>query len=218
MQKLMQKYYPRSFLKLVLAGFALAVVPLILALAYNGYSIHKLAEYSQRTLYQAVQATQASRLLIEHVTVMQRSVRQFVIVGEPSVMQGYALAHERFESTAQRLHTFPLEDAQRDTLNTLIEAESGLYQQASQGTMLRDQAGEIVAAFAKLSQTARELDNQGNLLVDREVNTVQQMAGDTQQLIFWQMMALFPIAVILVVADQTADFPNRVRNPKARRR
>jgi two-component system sensor histidine kinase GlrK len=196
----MQKYYPRSFLKLILAGFALAVSPLVVALAYNAYSIHRLAEYSQRTLYQAVQATQASRLLIENVTTMERSVRQFVIVGEPSVMQGYALAHERFGDTATRLLTFPLEDTQRDTLNTLVAAESDLYRQVSRATVLRDQAGKIVGAFANLSQTARELDNQGNLLVDREVDTMQQMAGETQQLIFWQMLALFPVAVFLVVA------------------
>jgi two-component system sensor histidine kinase GlrK len=195
----MQKYYPRSFLKLILAGFALAVSPLVVALAYNAYSIHRLAEYSQRTLYQAVQATQASRLLIENVTGMERSVRQFVIVGEPSVMQGYALAHERFGDTATRLLTFPLEDTQRDTLNTLVAAESDLYRQVSRATVLRDQAGKIVGAFANLSQTARELDAQGNLLVDREVDTVQQMAGETQRLIFWQMLALVPVAVFLVL-------------------
>lgn len=195
----MQLYYPRSFLKLILAGFALAVIPLVLALVYNAFSIHRLADHSQRVLYQAVQATQASRSLIEHVTAMERSVRQFVIVGEPSVLQGYALAHERFVGTAERLHSFPLEEAQRDTLRNLVEAESNLFQRVGQATVLTDRAGEVVGEFAKLSQTARELDNQGNLLVDREVDTVQRMAGETQRLILWQMLALLPVAVFLVL-------------------
>lgn len=195
----MQLYYPRSFLKLILSGFALAVIPLVLALVYNAYSINRLAEHSQRTLYQAVQATQASRSLIEHVTAMERSVRQFVIVGEPSVLQGYALAHERFADTAERLRTFRLEDAQRDTLNTLVEIESALFQKVSEASKLRDRASEVVGEFASLSQGARELDNQGNLLVDREVVTVQRMAGETQRLIFWQMLALVPVAVFLVL-------------------
>ena len=136
----MQLYYPRSFLKLILAGFALAVIPLVLALVYNAFSIHRLADHSQRTLYQAVQATQASRSLIEHVTAMERSVRQFVIVGEPSVLQGYALAHERFTDTAERLRSFPLEDAQRDTLMTLIDDEADLFQRVDQATILRNRA------------------------------------------------------------------------------
>ena len=195
----MQLNYPRSFLKLILAGFALAVIPLVLALVYNAFAVRRLADHSQRTLYQAVQATQASRSLIEHVTAMERSVRQFVIVGKPSVLQGYAMAHERFVETAERLSTYPLEDAQRDTLNTLIGAETDLFQRVSQSAELRARDGELVGDFAKLSETAHELDNQGNLLVDREVDTLQRMAGETRQRLYWQMLALAPVAVLLVL-------------------
>ena len=49
----MQLYYPRSFLKLILAGFAIAVIPLVLALVYNAISVNKLADRSQQGLYQA---------------------------------------------------------------------------------------------------------------------------------------------------------------------
>jgi len=190
--------YPRSFLKLILAGFALAVIPLVLALVYNAFAVRRLADHSERTLYQAVQATQASRSLIEYVTAMERSVRQFVIVGKPSVLQGYAMAHERFVETAERLNTYPLEDAQRDTLNILIGAETNLFQSVSESAKLRTQAGAVVGEFAKLSETARELDNQGNLLVDREVDTLQRMAAETRQRVYWQMLALAPVAVLLV--------------------
>ena len=54
----MQLYYPRSFLKLILAGFSLAVLPLIFALVNNAYSVHQLATHSQRAVYQAVRTTQ----------------------------------------------------------------------------------------------------------------------------------------------------------------
>ena len=195
----MQLYYPRSFLKLILAGFALTVLPLILALAYNAYSINRLADHSQRVLYQAVQATQTSRMLIEHVTTMERSVRQFAIVGEPSVLQGYALAHERFAETAARLATFPLQDAQRAKLSKLVRAEESLYFRVSEAATKHDLAAGVAAEFADLSQTARDLDDQGNLLVDREVDNVQRMAGQTQKLIFWQMLALAPVAAFLVI-------------------
>jgi len=195
----MRIYYPRSFLKLILAGFSLAVVPLVLALVYNAYSVNNLADHSQQTLYQAVQATQASRSLIEHVTAMERSVRQFVIVDEPSVLQGYALAHERFVDTAQRLSSYSLEEAQRATLRVLVDTENDLFQRVTEATILRDRAAEIVGAFANLSQTARELDNQGNLLVEREADIVQRMAGETQKFILWQMLALVPVAIFLVL-------------------
>ena len=195
----MRLYYPRSFLKLILAGFSLAVVPLVLALVYNAFSVNSLADHSQQTLYQAVQATQASRSLIEHVTAMERSVRQFAIVDEPSVLQGYALAHERFVDTAQRLSTYSLEEAQRATLRVLVDTEADLFNRVNEATILQDRAAEIVGEFAMLSKTARELDNQGNLLVEREADIVQRMAGETQNFILWQMLALVPVAIFLVL-------------------
>jgi two-component system, NtrC family, sensor histidine kinase GlrK len=195
----MQLHYPRSFLKLILAGFALAVLPLILALVYNAYQIHRLADHSQRTLYQAVQATQTSRTLMEHVTAMERSVRQFAIVGEPTALQTYALAHERFAETARLLATFPLQESQLTTLEKLVASERELFLRVSKASVEQEFAAQVASAFSSLSQVARDLDDQGDLLVDREVNTVQRMAGETQRLIFWQMLALVPVAIFLVV-------------------
>jgi two-component system, NtrC family, sensor histidine kinase GlrK len=187
----MQLHYPRSFLKLILAGFALAVLPLILALVYNAYQIHSLADHSQRTLYQAVQATQTSRTLMEHVTAMERSVRQFAIVGEPTALQTYALAHERFSETAKLLATFPLQESQLSTLEKLVANERELFLLVSKASVEQEFAAQVASSFSSLSQLARDLDDQ--------VDTVQRMAGETQRLIFWQMLALVPVAIFLVV-------------------
>jgi two-component system sensor histidine kinase GlrK len=195
----MQLYYPRSFLKLILTGFALAVLPLVLALLYNAYSINRLADHSQRVLYQAVQATQTSRALIEQATAMERSVRQFAIVGERSVLQTYTLAHERFVETAQRLSGFPLERSQQEILSLAIRTEAELHAQVLETASDPESAGRLTAGFSALSQAVRDLDDQGNLLVDREVETVQRMAGETQRFIFWQLLGLAPVAVFLIV-------------------
>jgi two-component system sensor histidine kinase GlrK len=196
----MQLYYPRSFLKLILAGFSLAVLPLIFALINNAFSINQLATHSQRAVYQAVQATQNSRFLIEQITNMERSVRQFAIIGEPSLLQGYGLAHERFVDTARRMATLPLESRQKQALEALRAREAALFDRTAQSAAKADVIGSAVAELAALSEAARALDEQGNLLVDREVNTMQKMAGEVQRFIYWQLLALVPIALLLVVA------------------
>jgi len=61
----MQRYYPRSFLKLLLIGFTLVALPLIFALINNAVSVDQIANRSQRAVYQAVQATQSSRRVLE---------------------------------------------------------------------------------------------------------------------------------------------------------
>ena len=196
----MQLYYPRSFLKLILAGFLLAVMPLIFALINNAFSIHQLATHSQRAVYQAVQATQNSRFLIEQITNMERSVRQFAIIGEPSLLQGYGFAHERFVDTAQRMATLPLDSRQKEALEALRTREGALFDRLTQIGATREVIGLAVTELAALSEVAHAMDQQGNLLVDREVETMQQMAGEVQRFIFWQLLALVPIALLLVFA------------------
>ena len=43
------------------------------------------------------------------------------------------------------------------------------------------------------------LSDEGNLLVDREVDTMQKMAGEVQRFIIWQLLALVPIALLLTM-------------------
>jgi two-component system sensor histidine kinase GlrK len=127
----MQLYYPRSFLKLILAGFSLAVLPLIFALINNAYSIHQLTTHSQRAVYQAVQTTQSTRFLIEQITSMERSIRQFAIIGDPSLLQGYALAHERFIETVRKMSALPLDSKQKQAVIVLRTRENSLFERIS---------------------------------------------------------------------------------------
>ncbi len=195
----MQLYYPRSFLKLILAGFSLAVLPLIFALINNAYSIHQLATHSQRAVYQAVQTTQSTRFLIEQITSMERSIRQFAIIGDPSLLQGYALAHERFIGTVRKMSALPLDSKQKQAVVALRDREFSLFERIGRSGAKPGIVNPAATELAELSETARVLDQQGNLLVDREVDTMQRMAGEIQRFIFWQLLALVPIALLLVV-------------------
>lgn len=195
----MQLYYPRSFLKLILAGFSLAVLPLIFALINNAYSIHQLATHSQRAVYQAVQTTQSTRFLIEQITSMERSIRQFAIIGDPSLLQGYALAHERFIATVRKMSVLPLDSKQKQAVMALRDREFSLFEQIGRSGAKPGIVNPAATELAELSETARVLDEQGNSLVDREVDTMQKMAGEIQKFIFWQLLALVPIALLLVV-------------------
>ena len=195
----MQLYYPRSFLKLILAGFSLAVLPLIFALINNAYSIHQLATHSQRAVYQAVQTTQSTRFLIEQITSMERSIRQFAIIGDRSLLHGYSLAHERFIDTVRKMSALPLDSKQKQAVLALRDRENSLFERIGRSGAKPEIINPVATELAQLSETARVLDEQGNSLVDREVDTMQKMAGEIQKFIFWQLLALVPIALLLVI-------------------
>ncbi len=60
----MSVYRPKSFLQLVLLGFALVTLPLIVAIVHATIYVGRLADQSQQAVHRAVQVTQSSRMLI----------------------------------------------------------------------------------------------------------------------------------------------------------
>src|SRR5712671_6527192 len=65
-----QRYYPRSFLSLLLLAFALVAAPLIVAFYNAAVYVEQLAGQSQTAVSQAAQASRGSRLLVEQTSAL----------------------------------------------------------------------------------------------------------------------------------------------------
>ncbi len=195
----MRIYYPKSFLQLILLGFVLVSLPLFYAFFNAALYVDRLANQSQKAVYQAVQATQGSRILVEQLTQMERVVRQFIILGDPSLLEGYAKTHQTFRETAYELARLPLDDAQKKTLDELVEREQALYVSMEKGPRDPGSGKSMALEYVLLSDMAQSILAQSNLLIDREVNVLQQTASQAQQILLWQVLASIPIAVMLAV-------------------
>ncbi len=192
-------YYPRSFLKLIIAGFLLVALPLIFAIVNNAFSIHEVVERSQRTVQQAVQATEVSRAIMEQVTAMERSIRQYVALGDETLLEGYRHARGRFLENAQRMGTLRLDPEQSNQLKLLKQQEAELSEAVEASRWRQETLGRLLAEFAALDARAEALDDLGGTVVQREVAALQAMAEDFQRFVFWELIALVPVALSLVV-------------------
>src|SRR6267378_2674730 len=85
-----QRYYPRSFLSLLLLAFALVAAPLIVAFYNAAVYVEQLAGQSQTAVSQAAQASRGSRLLVEQTTALERVVRQYLILDDEELLKDYA--------------------------------------------------------------------------------------------------------------------------------
>lgn len=197
----MTSYYPRSFLKLIIAGFLLVALPLIFAIVNNAVSIHEIVQRSQRTVQQAVEATKASGIMIEQLPVMERSVRQFAALHDPTLLEAYENARGNFLSTAQRMGTFRLDAEQSSQLRALKarEAELNLVVEAARHRPAA--LMPLLSEFGALAGRAEALDDLGARVVEREVAAVQDMAESVQNFIMWQLVALVPVALFIVVGS-----------------
>jgi two-component system sensor histidine kinase GlrK len=195
----MRFYYPRSFLKLLFAGFALIALPLIFALINTAISVDQLANRSQRAVYQAVQATQSSRRLAELLTAMERSARQMIILGDRALLESYELNRKQFLTTAQEFSVLPFDNEQMDALEVIVRSEAAIYAVLLNAAADAVEQKKVVADFVRMADQAQVITMRSNELINREVEAMRATAAQAQRITLWQLLALVPVMVFLVI-------------------
>lgn len=188
---------PKSFLKLILLGFALVGLPLIIALINSAFSIDRLADQSRRAVYQAAQIAHGSRVLADEIATMERAVRQTYILGDTSLLEGYFRAHKKFESSATSLLELSLHTEQKQLLEQLQSLEASIFRKVSAIGQSPEALRDLVGNFVPLRDSARTFSTVGYALIEREVGEMQDMAGYARFTVGWQLLALIPFAILL---------------------
>jgi two-component system sensor histidine kinase GlrK len=193
------RHNPKSFLKLILLGFTLVGVPLIVALINSAVSIDRLADQSRKAVYQAVQITLASHTLTNEINLMERSVRQTLILGDESLLEGYFQAHTKFGKTATNLFQLSSRTEQKQMLAQLQSLETAIFQQVSAASQAPDTLRELVQSFTPLLESTRNFSAAGYALIEEEVEEMQNMAEHAHTVMVWELFALIPFAILLAV-------------------
>jgi two-component system, NtrC family, sensor histidine kinase GlrK len=96
-----------------------------------------------------------------------------------------------------RLLSLPREQA--NALAELAQSEALIYDEVAS---LRDRPKELGTAvehYQVLGSLARSLDFTGGAIVSREIASMQALSGDVHNFIYWQLVALVPVALFLVI-------------------
>jgi two-component system sensor histidine kinase GlrK len=195
----MPVYYPRSFPRLLAVGFTLVALPLVFALVNNAVSVDLLANRSQNAVYQAVQATQSGRRLAQQLTALERTARQIVILDDRSLLETYAANRRQFEHAVAEFTSLPLDAEQKKLLDDIGRGEASVFDALSGPGPKSPEAAAAVQSFAGLSDRAQTLVTRSNALIDREVEAMRETADRAQRITFWQLLALVPVVVFLVI-------------------
>src|SRR6266851_2979564 len=163
-----QRYYPRSFLSLLLLAFALVAAPLVVAFYNAAVYVEQLAGQSQTAVSQAAQASRGSRLLVEQTTALERVVRQYLILDDEELLKDYARLRANFKANTSELSLQPLDEPQLQELNSTIDKEQGLYEQLLGKPKTVAEKKALVEGYLVLSELARDVLNTSNALIDRE--------------------------------------------------
>jgi two-component system sensor histidine kinase GlrK len=193
----MRLYRPKSIRRLLLAGFALVVVPLIMALIHTIYSVDQLVVQGQRALFATVRATHSSEQLADAITDMERNARQFKVLGDNALLEVYQDNHQKFLDTAKLLATLNLPAVQRERLDKISEEEDGVHSTLISFPHDAPEAAAAVKSFADLDREARKMLIDNRKLVKGEVARLEANGAQVQRVLMAQAMALVPGAMIL---------------------
>lgn len=193
----MRLYYPKSFSNLILAGFALVALPLVFSFIHAAIYVDRLAQQSEQAVYQAVLATQDSRMLLEQITAMERSARQYMVLGDKTIFEGYQQAHAKFRRTAESLSRLRLDRPQRRELAQLMAREQALFAVLQRDPRETDTGPADEREFIALAEQARSILAGNNRLIDDSVDVLRGIAADAHGVLLLHGLSLVPMALLL---------------------
>lgn len=194
-----QRYYPRSFLKLLLFAFGAVVLPLIVAFVNAAVYVDRLADQSQSAVAQAAQAGRASRQLMEQVTALERVVRQYLVLGDGGLIDDYRQLRAGFKSTTSELSLLPLDEVQLQELNRTIDKEEELYDMLIRTPLRPRESAALIQGYVSLSDLARGVLEVSNKLIDRELERMRETGAHAQRILWWQLIATIPVGVLIAI-------------------
>src|SRR5688572_5973009 len=169
------------------------------ALVNNAISIDQLGNQSQKAVYQAVQATQSSRKLAELIPAMERAGHQMIILGDRGLLDTYRVLRNQLIGTASEFSRLPFDSEQRDSLREIVRVEGGIYEVLANEAARPEELQTAVQGFVGLAERAQTINQRSNELIDHEVENMRATARQAQQITLWQLLALFPVVIFLVV-------------------
>jgi two-component system sensor histidine kinase GlrK len=184
---------------LLAVGFTLVALPLVFALVNNAISVDRLANRSQNAVYQAVQATQASRRLAQLLAALERTARQIVILDDRSLLDAYAANRRQFEQAVAEFSRLPLDDEQKSALDEIVRQEGEIFAMLSNTGLKGAQLKGVVDRFEELAARAQVIVAHANAQIDLEVESMRATADRAQRITFWQLLALIPMVTLLAI-------------------
>jgi two-component system sensor histidine kinase GlrK len=195
----MKFYRPRSLNGLILVGFGLVGLPLLVAVIWALVNLDRLAEQSEKLVFTGGAAAENNRQLEEHLISLERVARQHQVLGNPESLQ---LLQQDLVTIDARLAKMAPLTGQANA--TALAASVGAGARRIVTTLERsnlsdDDETRAIAEFALLRQRVTQLTGTLSQYVDNELKNLQESTRHAQRVSAWQVAALIPGTLILVL-------------------
>ena len=184
---------------LILLGFGLVALPLLVAVIWALVNLDRVAEGANDLVSTGVQAAENNRRLNEQVNSLERVARQYQVLGTDDILQLMQQDHERFRTQIEAMTPLAkranatalavsLQEQARDIVRTLSDTTTSNVAQTA-----------AIEQFAPLRERVEQLTTVLTEHVDAELSALQDTAQEAQRVTAWQVSALVPGTIILIL-------------------
>ena len=191
--------YPKSLTRLILVGLVLILLPLAFAFYNVASNLELLAGRGQRAVFEAVRITQDSRLLIQRITDMERVARQYLVVEDRKLLDGYSKLHDEVQTAAKTLSARALDLDQRAKLTELTSVENQLFEMVLGTSIPAVTSEQSIAFFSQLDQLGKSILAQSDTVIGREAEALSLASNRAREILLWQLLAPIPLALIFSI-------------------
>ncbi len=194
-----ERSFPRSFLKLLIAGFLLVAAPLAIALMYSAWNTERLAGQAQNAVFNAAQAARASRSLVNRISSIERIAQQYIVLADPELIADYARIRKSFKQVSDELSELPLDGEQLAALNRTIEQEQKLNDLLLASVPGKRDAALVGKRASDLAESAYEVLAISYVIADREVERLRVAAEGVRERMTLLLMVTVALAMMIAL-------------------
>ncbi len=192
-------YRPKSFFVLLLIGFCVVTLPLSIALVNMGLYVDRLFVKSESAVYRAAQASMVSQSLVEQITEMERTARQYQVLSDETLLHNYENRRVQFQQTTEILSDLAEEAFLRSQLDTLKAKEEILFQYLNQEEVNLAEQFDSKQEFGGLNQLGESILQESQRWINSQVQVLAAMADKAERLLNWQVAVLVPGTIVFAI-------------------
>lgn len=189
-------FYPRSLLRLVLLGNLVMMVPLLAAIIYAEITVERITEQSEIMAGEANQAGKLSWELPEDLRHMERILRQYGVLHDPSLLDDYAVARQEWRRRVAQFADVPLTKTLEPKLERLLSAEEAAYR-AVQPT--GEGIGDLENVIVSTLEQSIALADEAAKIVDAERTSFRIRSNELRESLMVSMAAALGTALFLLL-------------------
>ena len=182
-----------------MVGFGLVALPLLIAVLWALFNLDRLAEQSEALVTTGIQAADNNRLLTEHIGQFDRAAQQHTIFRSQESLQLLRQDLATIEDRLDRMR--PLAELSNSTamLVAVATRARNIVEALSAPGLTPGQAQVAIAQFAPLREEVSRVTRVLSAYVDMQLTELQERTQRAQQVSAWQVAALVPGTIILVL-------------------